>query len=325
MQTARLAAVAAAIFLATALIGFPASAQDCQLKRVALLDMVAPPDAGAIVVPMIIGGKEALMAVDTGSSYSWLTETFADTIEGSRGTTSANYGFYFKNAEGDIFNDVIRVTSLQIGEVTTSQAIHFMVDPGDGEDGVDGFLGNNFLMNFDLELDPAAKKVGFYLHHECSEKSPVHWARQWTEISIKKSNTCRNKDRRECYASPTNEFEHLIVDVTLDGKTVPAFLDTGASRSLLDSSIAGSILGRKPSEAATGPEELIGISGEAVKARKAGFKNLSFSGIAVHDPQFHIAPIFNPNARMIIGLDKLKALHLFFAFKQRKIYATPAQ
>jgi hypothetical protein len=328
MRTAKPAALAATAFLAAILASFPATAEDCSLKRVALLDVTG--DSGAMTIPMTIAGKEALMVVNTASSQSWLSQTFASSVPGSRGRTTSNYGFYFKTEAGDVLSEVIKVKSIKIGELESNNAVHFMIDPdtssGDpSEVTIDGVLGNNILMSFDLELDPAGKKVGFYLHHECAEKAPVHWAREWAEIPIKKNESCNNKDRRECYVSPTTAFEHIIVDVTIDGKTVPAFLDTSSEVSVLDTATATQILGRKPSEGETANEQSIGVSGESVKTIRAGFKNLSFSGITVHNPQLDIADIYNPRAKMVIGMDKLRSLHLYFAFKQRKIYATPAQ
>jgi predicted aspartyl protease len=113
--------------------------------------------------------------------------------------------------------------------------------------------------------------------------------------------------------------------VLLNGKTVSALIDTGADQSLLDTKTADEILGRKSDEGNAVDQEFVGLSGERVKAHRASFKNLSFSGIAVSDPQFLIAKIYHPTVKMVIGMDKLRFLHLFFAFKQNKVYATAAQ
>ena len=95
--------------------------------------------------------------------------------------------------------------------------------------------------------------------------------------------------------------------------------------SVLDRRTAEQILGRKAGEGGSTPDQLVGISGENVKAHREGFKSLSFSGIESKDPQFMVAPLYHPAAKMVIGMDKLRHLHLYFAFAQKKIYVTAAQ
>lgn len=328
MNRAKRAVMAAAAFLITTLFAtLPASAE-CQLQRVALLD--AKTDrGGAFIIQMGIAGKEAMMALDTGSTVSWLSEKFASNVPGSRGRTTYQYGFYGRDATGAIMKDVMKVKSFRIGGLEIDQPAHFMIAGDESSrviDGVasDGILGDNFIRNFDLELDPAGGKVGFYVHHECSEKAPVHWSRQWTEIPIQKTDPCRReKDRRLCEETTTWTTDHILIDVTLDGKSVLALVDTGADSSVLDIDTAERTFGRKPSKGETANEVFVGISGESMKAHRIGFKTLSFSGINVQDPQFLITKIYHPSARMIIGMDKLRFLHLYFAFEQDKIYATP--
>ncbi len=328
MRSATRAVFGAMTFLGAVLASFSARADECSLQRVALLD-VKTDESGSVLVPITVGGKDAALVLDTGASASFLSDSFAQGVSGERGRTTYQFGLYFRDAAGEIMSEFVKVKSLKIGDIETGQSAHFIIASDDAMASVDGtkgdgLLGNNITMNFDLEIDPAGRKVGFYIHHDCDAKPPVYWSREWVEIPIKKLKRCKEKDPRECANMPGMSNEHIIIDVTLDGKTVPALIDTGASASVLDTETAEAILGRKSVK--EGSTEVVTTgSGEQVETYRANFKSLSFSGITVQNPQFLITDVFIPEAKMVIGMDKLRHLHTYFAFKQRKIYATAAQ
>jgi predicted aspartyl protease len=305
MRIAKHAVCAVAGLLASLTAIMPAAAEECTLKQFAWLDM-QDDQFGSVVVPITIAEKVTPMTIDTGASHSWVTEEFADSIPGTRLHTTLSHGLYFKDAAGETLTQAIHVKSLQIGALKIDKRAHFMIAPAGSSGRLDtGLLGINILKNFDLELDMAAKKVGFYVSHDCPGKSPVHWAAQWGEVPMRVDN-------------------HVIIDVTLDGKRVSAYLDTGATKSVIDTELAKDF-GSDPGASNAADDEFLAISGESVKAHRAGFKTLSVSDIGVHNPEFFVTKVYSPSVKMILGMDKLRSLHLYFAFKQKKIYVTAAK
>ena len=184
------ATLAALGLVAASFTGFSAmAAENCNLQRVALLDMTTDA-SGTIMIPMTIEGKDAAMVLDTGAGHSWLSQSFAGSLSGERMRTTTQFGLYFEDAAGEMLSEAIKIKTIKLGDVQSNRSLYFMIASDAAMREVngtttDGLVGNNITRSFDLELDPAGHKVGFYLHHECG-KSPVHWARQWSEIPIKK-------------------------------------------------------------------------------------------------------------------------------------------
>jgi hypothetical protein len=92
------------------------------------------------------------------------------------------------------------------------------------------------------------------------------------------------------------------------------------------------------------PDGHIGADEQALRYRYA-FKTLTFEGVTVGNPNIEILPnVMNRNADqshkmntniernsddvalpvVIVGMDVLAKLHLYFAFKERKLYITEA-
>jgi predicted aspartyl protease len=290
----------AASGLALLMLSGVAYAQSCELKQIGSLDFQKG-EGGGVVVPVTIAGRDAKMKLDTGAFHSHLNEDFAQDLEGERRTLTLASGFYFTDAAGEELRRYIKVKSVGIGAFKSGQSADFLISSR--RLGGDGLLGLNILKNFDVEIDFAKEKVIFYLPNDC--KSPVHWAKEWVELPFSK------------------RFRHPLIKVNVDGKMVTALVDTGADVTVIADKTAESLLGK--GEALGQARALLAISGETISARKARFKSLSVQGIAIYDPEIYVSQFPKRDTfQMVLGLDKLKALHLYFAFEQDKLFATAA-
>jgi len=140
---------------------------------------------------------------------------------------------------------------------------------------------------------------------------------------------------------------HIVFPVKLDGQRLNALLDTGASISMLNLDIATRQFRLTPSAANTP------AAGSLFNPQKAQiythtFKSLSLEGVTVANPKLRLLPDLvrlklrsspvpweggtriassSPNAGLsdlILGMDILRHLHLYIAYKERRLYLTAA-
>ena len=137
---------------------------------------------------------------------------------------------------------------------------------------------------------------------------------------------------------------HVEVPVKLDGKDFTAIIDTGTSRSTIRQDVARSAFDLTSTSAGMTPAGHLGSDEQAV-IYTYPFKTLTFEGVTIGNPKIAILPnIMGKNAdqthkmntligrnsddialpEVIVGMDVLAKLHLYFAFKEHKLYITEA-
>jgi hypothetical protein len=140
---------------------------------------------------------------------------------------------------------------------------------------------------------------------------------------------------------------HIHLTVTLDGKQMSAMLDTGASNTFADLSDVVTRFGVKPGSADT---PYAGMMGKAnnVFYYSHRFKSLSLEGIAVSNANVTLIPDLMKRSttersstleggsripdrdlelglsEITVGMDILRHFHLYIAYKEQKLYITPA-
>lgn len=309
--------------LALALV-LPAAAEDkCpRLTIVESLDLV--PGAGGLreYVPVEIAGVPKLMILDIGADISILTGEVADELKLS--TQRSNSNLYSVTGA---YTD--RETSVEVKLGHKKGTLKLMVDPHlnglSSNPKVAGLLGTDVLSNFDLSIDFAANKLDLLDPNHCEGKV-LYWPATVAAIVPFK----------------LGQYGHIVFDVTLDGKTFKAVLDTGAPQSTLRITAAESQFDIHPGTADT--PEVGGLNERTdLKTYRHVFKTLDFNGIVVSNPNFELipdmttkklAPSMSPGANntpyadikapILIGMNELRHLHLYIAYKEKKLYITPA-
>ena len=143
-----------------------------------------------------------------------------------------------------------------------------------------------------------------------------------------------------------NSDWHIVVPVTVDGHKFTAILDTGATNTVFNLEIAKSAFSLQPGDSNT-PLEGPMPGSPSSKTYTHRFSSLSLEGIAVSNPSIELIPDLARNKRMdpkdsleggtrlpdpnratgfgdmILGMDILRHLHLYIAYKEKKLYITP--
>ena len=275
-------------------------------------------------MPVEIAGVPKLMMRDTGAYATTLSAKAADELklESSRSTDLEAF-----DVTGAKANRSVRA-SLKIGNLKGDNMFfmlgtQYLDDFGDPR--VAGLLGASILAGYDLSIDFGARTLTLLSPNHCEGKV-VYWPeRPVAMIPFKLQN--RNE---------------IILTVTLDGKEVVAQLDTGASSSTLEKKKAARLFDIVPGSADTPVAGNLN-GAEGVTTWKHRFKSLSLAGIEVANPEIKIIPDkisekvntwstgslldarANGNrdeAPMLLGMNVLKDLHIYIAYKEKKLYIT---
>ncbi|HEY4115252.1 MAG TPA: pepsin/retropepsin-like aspartic protease family protein [Rhizomicrobium sp.] len=308
--------LAASLLFASVLsTGASAAAEQCTLKLMAALPMTNR--AGAFTVPVSLNGDSHQFIVDTGGIYTSVAENVVRQQQLKEVPIS---GTELYDAKGNRFKNGVVVDSLKLGNNEVKH-IHMFVH--DGLD-VDGTIAPNLLQVFDVELDFANGKMNLFSPDHCPGKV-VYWAKDYAAIPFK-----------------TPDGFHIVVPVTLDGHTLEANFDTGASVTLISQRAAQALfnVGVVHAGSNQGAE-----AGQDQSQHLHQFQSLSFNGVDVKNPQIYALPDDAENAirkdyddpksindpvyglqlglpRLTIGEDVIRRLHVYIAYKEEVMYVT---
>ena len=290
------------------------------------VDMKLGADDGRPYVPVKINGSDQTMLVDTGGVFTEIKSGVADALH----MDQRNSPVEMIGTNGDVSTRSAR-GSLVMGTLS-ADAIDFMVmtDTHGLDSSAAGLFAPNLLKSYDADFDFGAGKFNLISQNHCDGKV-VYWPA--TAVAV-----------IPMYLDKTG---HIFLTVTLDGKDMQAMLDTGASTTVLDLAYATSYFGVKPGAADTPYVATMGKnSGSYAYAHR--FKTLSLEGITVSNPNIELIPdlmdrtasdaasnlegetrIHNRDEQaalspITLGMDVLHRFHLYIAYKERKIYISPA-
>lgn len=307
----------------------PATAEDScpPLTMITSVDMQIGSD-GRIYVPVTINGVKKSMLIDTGGFFTEITEPASKELKLSPRHTRLE----LVGVAGDKTGLAVRA-GFALGKLH-ADSMDFMVMPGNHAFAPDvtdaaGLLAPNLLRVYDLDLNISGRKVNLISPKHCDGRV-VYWpAASVAVIPVR-----------------INSDGHIFLPIQLDGESMTAVLDTGATTSVLNLDTAQKAFGLKPG---SGNAPLNGslVNGE-IKVYSHRFKTLALEGVAVSNPTLTLMPdlmrgkLYNPRNKlegdtrisnsaietglgdMILGMDILRHLHMYIAYKEQKLYVTPA-
>ncbi len=283
-----------------------ARAEECQLKLYASLD--AKFENNQILVPVQINGHDRWLALDTGATWSSLRESISTEEHFKTGRVEDLIGYIeIWDVAGNPVRRYAVAPSFGFGSASwTGTQFLVMPDAELGKAPEAGFLGQNVLQKFDIEIDPARRKVNFFSKDHCS--GVVYWNSTYFEIPYKEEG-----------ATP-------YTPAKLDGKPIRASIDTGSDFSSLDIATARSMYGIDP-ETDGGPDATYSItaSGEKVKDYRRRFSSLELGGVAFRNVSLNLTDFgrdFGPRTQLLVGMDLINRMHVYISRKDKTIYAT---
>ena len=309
--------------------GTATAAADCApLTRITSLAMEPSTDRREEFVPVTIQGVRKLMLLDTGGAMTEITTEAADELHLPR--RRGNFKLY--NMYGQS-SDTFAAGSLEITPLR-ADAVALAIAPGEhlfgDDDGIAGILAPDILKHYDVDIDFGSDMLNLFAPEHCEGKV-VYWPAQ--AVAVVPMRVLRSG--------------HIMVPVLLDGKPVTAVLDTGAYNTTLTLPVAESQFHIKlGSPDAPRAGSLTGRP--TATTYRHVFSSLAFDGIVVKNLQVEIIPdlmhqviidatmpptgsrIRDPrtvetDASMLIGMNILRHFHIYIAYKEEKLYVTPAE
>jgi predicted aspartyl protease len=290
-----------------------AALADCSsLKLVTSVNLESDANGRIHYVPVEIGGKSAKMLLDTGAAATLIWRRAANQL--SLVTRPSHFIVIDANGRG---SDEETITSLKLG-LMTSNSVHIAIAPAALDDMTKsaGVLGADILVNYDVSIDFGTGKMDILSPDHCEGKV-VYWPER--PIAIVPFDIL--------------DDHQILFVVKLDGQRIRAMLDTGATNTtLIRSSAEGDFEVKLGSADTPIAGNLNGVAGFTTWSHQ--FMTLEFDGVTVSNPKVLIIPNlkhkhyedwnerFDPD--MIVGMNVLKGLHVYIAYKERKLYITPA-
>jgi predicted aspartyl protease len=285
----------------------PPAQKSCDLGQIASLDMFVQPD-GSIAVPASFNGRDARLVVDTGDIYSGIAEEAADAPQLKRRLAGEMFVFL-----GNVpVYEYVEPESFTLGPLSAAHRRFMVLPPQMTSPSTDGLLGPDILQVFDVEFDFAHAKFNLFSPDHCPNMV-VYWTKGgYAQIPM----------------HVDNNF-HVTVSVMLNGKPLTAAVDTGADRTTMSLKTVQEVFGIDEKNAALKAIGARSINGTApTQIYRYPFDTLSLEGVSVQNPDIDIVPerIYGEKApQIIIGINVLRQLRLYIAYKEQMLYVTPAE
>jgi tetratricopeptide (TPR) repeat protein/predicted aspartyl protease len=301
----RSTSLALAMLASAALCG-QARAAGCTLAKVAEL-----PVTMAGLRPLIhteINGADAMFILDSGAFFSTLTPSSA-----------VKYGLRVGPAPTWLtvwgVGGKAKVSLATAKDFTFGDELHhnveFLVDErGFGEDEA-GLLGQNVLINDDVEYDLAKGVIRLFRPTGCNGAVLAYWAgsQPYSVINIE----------------PTGDTApHANAMATLNGASIKVDFDTGSPVSILSIAAAGRA-GVKPSSpgvVSAGYSSGVGL-GSYLQTSIAPFSSFKLGGEEIRNIKLRFGELrMGGDADMLIGADFFLSHHVYVSNNQHKIFFT---
>ena len=311
--------------------------EKCELREVASLPLsIGESKTSMPTVPVTVGNSPASFIVGLSQPTTAITKEFADTNRIETQTLLSQRKFPFIVYVQRSVNATGIIPSLTIGRITIQNIQAFVL--GQSWD-VDGVIGLDLLSHMDVELNLKSDKVNLFSQDHCIGQT-VYWGRPIVTLPF-----------------AFDEQGAPVFQMQLDGKMVTAKLDItkdeatmGRDRAEALFSVTSQTPGLKPRSdvevvTVTRGRAAASVPGDALKNYDYVFKDLSVSGIEIHNlsvllgaqpfpetcqgsSRAHILALnadqCNSGVDLVLGRNELRNMRLFFAFKEKTLYITGA-
>jgi len=275
--------------------------QECKLRAVMAAEMQTIPD-GRVAIPVQFEGHDYRLMVDTGGYINTVSPQLVKQ-EGYHPRQSQ--GLVLRGMGISKLDSYVTVKDFAIGP-SHGKNFEFFVDDLI-MNFVDGTLAPQVLAVYDVDLDFGHGKFNLISPDHCPGAG-VYWADAAATVPIE------IKDRT-----------HIRIPVTIDGKEIMATVDTGASTSFITMRAARRFLGIDEKDPALKLRGNIPVNGLAGPVYNYPFKGLSFGGVQVNNPRIQmVADKVWTEDDLLLGIGILRQLHIYIAYKEKKMYITPA-
>ncbi len=334
MKNAAAVLVRSSAALALLIIGaLSAHAADCvpSLRILTSVPMQSTADHTVMVVPVTVDSSNRKFLLDTGGRITQLSKSTVQALDLPQRVSEDQR---LLDLAGNVSNTKTMVRRLIVG-AREQRGLLLGVSPNP-ELGTslpyDGLLSTDLFVDADLDMDFGARRLTAFSTEHCDGRV-VYWPADTVAVV------------------PIDVKHNLITfPVTVNGHTVTAVMDTGAQFTIMNMKLANRLFGLTPDSPDMKP--LTETSGDwTLTSYGHRFDELDFEGVQVKDLRIYLMPdqmtshdrlrhrelddplglrlhreadsnVAVPD--VILGMDVLRHLHVYFATKEKRLYITDA-
>jgi predicted aspartyl protease len=286
-----------------------ANASECKPLRILnSIKMTTNSDRSRFYVPVQINGTPKELLLDTGGAMTQILESVAKELK----LEDTYSRIVMRDMYGHVSDRAARVKTFDIGTQRAEDLKIVKAALPALPDGAAGLLSTDLFLQYDIDLDFGADRLNYFSQDHCEGRVAYWPERPLAVIPVDLSGG------------------HLNVDVTLDGQTFHAILDTGAPTTTTRVAAISDAF-----QLERGSPALPLADGDPnrpdLKYYTHKFERLSFGDITVLNPQIFLRPDSgvtafgtNKDREIIIGLNVLRRLHIYIAYGEKKLYISPA-
>ncbi|MBC2665924.1 aspartyl protease family protein [Novosphingobium flavum] len=290
---------------AAGLAAEPASAAECRVDNFGTLAVDMQGLRPTTVIK--VNGQDARFILDTGAFFNTMSRANADAL--GLKLDAAPPGMRGVGIGGSFALEVARIKEFGILGGTLHN-VEFIVG---GSDAGTGLIGSNLLNAVDLDADLAHGKMRLLRPQGCGKVAMAYWTKDG------------NFQVADIRPSDGRLSRSTVVDVTINGKSVRAVLDTGAPTTVLTRPAA-----ERAGIKLDGPQAKPGgmTSGFGTKAYQSWIVPVDTFTIGTETIQHTQMQVMDgtiggsDGPDMLLGADFFLAHHIFIANSQHKIYFT---
>jgi tetratricopeptide (TPR) repeat protein/predicted aspartyl protease len=295
----------------------------CALSGALFLPLLSKAECkrAAVDLPVTISGTRALidakinhqdvrLLVDSGAFFSIVSAGMAEQLKLKLGP--APYGFSLRGIGGQTEPLVGTAKVFSIANVDIPN-VEFLVGGSEAGSGSAGLLGQNFLVNWNVEYDLAKGAIRLFRDTDCGKQFLAYWVAQaqqqpYTVTTIEK-------------VSP--RYPHAIGHAYINGEKIKVLFDSGAFQSVLSLKAAARAGFKADSPGVIEGGVTGGIGRNMVMSYIAPFASFKFAdGEEIKNARLRVADIGVGIVDMLIGADFFLSHRIFVANSQGKLYFT---
>lgn len=312
--------VRAAILLSAALFAGAAQADEqCTLRQLGSFELKQLSD-GMLSIPITIAGKPQIMEVAISSPFSYLYADYGDAENFPKKKLPSNIAIHINGQDP---KKTYTIPTLLIGNAAAKDIEMVRVEgPRQSKGEAVGQIALDLLANFDVEFDMKNEKMNLFAQDHC-DGQVVYWAKSYATLPFK-----------------TDASGHTNFKMSLDGKDVTVAFDISPRPGIMGMKTANRIFDLDENSPGVARVENTRKDGPSIY--RYPFKSLSIEGVTITNPKIFLYQQstecrtnlrISENTRFYrcfgasdlhLGLAEICQLHLYFAFKEKKLYVTAA-
>ncbi len=282
----------------------PGSPEACAVHKVTEVPLIppSPPATTRWSIAMTLDGKPVTMMLDSGATGLMIDAEVAARL-GLR--QRSDMRAFASGLGGTVYRRVFEVVAVGIGSQVTErdQIIIEMTESQAAGRGFDGIVGMRAFERNDIEIDFPARTMRLYRARFCPAGSPP-WPAGF--------GTFPRAGRQSGDNRP-------MVAVTLDGRTVKALVDTGATTTVVDHSFAKTVGARDAPPPGARQGTMRTMSEATVPMWQHRFGAADIVGLRFPAPNIWILDL-GMTADMVVGLDILARTRIWISNGSDAVY-----